>query len=103
LAYNVNMFRFSNGLCVYSYMSKLPKNIKQLNKFSLKEVKLPAPKERELIPFIPTKVEVKTINKADVFYNKIIETYPNFKELVDTFDLKIESFNKTVIQINRVI
>jgi hypothetical protein len=79
-------------------MSKLPKNIKQLNKFSLKEVKLPAPKERELIPFIPTKVEVKTIETSETFYNKITETYPNFKELVDTFDLKIGSFNKTVIK-----
>jgi len=70
-------------------MSLLSINTKQLNKLSLKEVKLPAPKERELKPLEAIQIE-KPLTDKEIFYNKLITTYPLFKELVDTFDLIIE-------------
>ena len=70
-------------------MSLLSININQYSKLSLKEVKLPAPKERELQPFKAIQV-LKPITAEETFYNKLITTYPLFKELVDTFDLTIE-------------
>ena len=70
-------------------MSLLSININQYSKLSLKEVKLPAPKERELKPLEAIQV-LKPITEEDAFYNRLITTYPLFKELVDTFDLIIE-------------
>jgi NADPH-dependent glutamate synthase beta subunit-like oxidoreductase len=64
-------------------MSLLSLNIK---KFSLKEVKLPALKERELKPL---EIEFIERDPKEIFYNKLINTYPAFKELVNTFDLII--------------
>jgi hypothetical protein len=64
-------------------MSLLSLNIK---KFSLKEVKLPALKERELKPLEREFIER---DPKEIFYNKLINTYPAFKELVNTFDLII--------------
>lgn len=85
-------------------MSLLSIKTTQLNKLSLKEAKLPAPKERELKTFIPTKPELKIKEiTAEDFYNKLTNTYPDFKKLVDEFDLKIESFKRTVNKINKVI
>jgi len=69
-------------------MSLLSININQYSKLSLKEVTLPAPKERELQPFKAIQV-LKPITAEETFYNKLITTYPLFKELVDTFDLII--------------
>ena len=70
-------------------MSLISINIKQLNKLSLKEVKLPAPKERELKPLEAIQIQ-KPLTAKEIFYNRLITTYPLFKELVDTFDLIIE-------------
>jgi hypothetical protein len=70
-------------------MSLLSINTNQLNKLSLKEIKLPAPKERELITFIAIQVK-KPLTAEETFYNRLITTYPLFKELVDIFDLIIE-------------
>lgn len=70
-------------------MSLLSINIKQLNKLSLKEVRLPAPKERELKPLEAIHIQ-KPLTTKETFYNRLITTYPLFKELVDTFDLIIE-------------
>ena len=70
-------------------MSLLSINTNQLNKLLLKEVKLPAPKERELKTLEAIQVK-KPLTAKETFYNKLITTYPPFKELVDTFDLIIE-------------
>ena len=70
-------------------MCLLAVNKNQLNKLSLKEVKLPAPKERELKPLEAIQVK-KPLTAKEIFYNRLITTYPLFKELVDTFDLIIE-------------
>ena len=70
-------------------MSLLSININQYSKLSLKEVRLPAPKERELKPLEAIQIE-KPLPAKETFYNKLIATYPLFKELVDTFDLIIE-------------
>ena len=70
-------------------MSLLSINTNQLNKLSLKEVRLPAPKERELQPFIATHT-IKYFTREETSYNRLITTYPLFKELVDTFDLTIK-------------
>lgn len=70
-------------------MSLLSINTKQLNKLSLKEVRLPAPKNRELKPLEAIQIE-KPLTDKEIFYNRLITTYPLFKELVDTFDLIIE-------------
>ena len=58
----------------------------KIKRFSLKEVKLPALKERELKPL---EIEYLERDPKEIFYNKLINTYPAFKELVDTFDLII--------------
>jgi hypothetical protein len=70
-------------------MSLLSININQYSKLSLKEVTLPAPKERELKPLEAIQIE-KPLPAKEIFYNRLITTYPLFKELVDTFDLIIE-------------
>jgi len=70
-------------------MSLLSININQYSKLSLKEVRLPAPKERELKPLEVIQVK-KPLTAKETFYNKLITTYPLFKELVVTFDLIIE-------------
>ena len=70
-------------------MSLLSINTNQLNKLTLKKVTLPAPKERELKPFKAIQVK-KLITAENAFYNKLINTYPLFKELVNTFGLIIE-------------
>jgi hypothetical protein len=64
-------------------MSLLSLNIKT---FSLKDIQLPAQKERELKPL---EVEFIERDPKEIFYNKLINTYPGFKELVDKFDLII--------------
>lgn len=63
-------------------------SLKDINikRFTLKEVTLPAQKESELRPL---EVEYKETDPKEIFYNKLISTYPAFKELVDTFDLII--------------
>jgi len=70
-------------------MGLLSTDISKVKKLSLKDAKLPAPKERELQPFKAIQV-LKPITPEEAFYNKLITTYPLFKELVDTFDLIIE-------------
>jgi hypothetical protein len=70
-------------------MSLLSIDIKQYSKLSLKGVKLPAPKEPELKPLEAIQIE-KPITAEETFYNRLITTYPLFRELVDTFDLIIE-------------
>jgi len=70
-------------------MSLLSIKINQFNKLSLKEVKLPAPKERELKTFKAIQV-LKPLTADEIFYNKLMTNYPLFKELVDTFDLIIK-------------
>lgn len=69
-------------------MSLLSININQYSKLSLKEVTLPAPKERELQPFKAIQV-LKLITPEEAFYNKLITTYPLFKELVDVFTIEV--------------
>jgi hypothetical protein len=70
-------------------MGLLSININQYNKLSLKEVKLPAQKERELKPL--NIVEVKRpLTKDQIFYNKLMDEYPIFKDFVDAFDLIIK-------------
>ena len=70
-------------------MSLLSINTNQYSKLSLKEVRLRAPKERELKPLEAIQVK-KPLTAEETFYNRLITTYPLFKELVDTFDLIIE-------------
>jgi len=70
-------------------MGLLSTDISKVKKLSLKDAKLPAPKERELQSFKAIQV-LKPITPEEAFYNKLITTYPLFKELVDTFDLIIE-------------
>ena len=79
-------------------MSLLSININQYSKLSLKEVKPPAPKERELQPFKSIQV-LKPITAEEAFYNKLITTYLLFKELVDTFTIEVgdEKLITTVI------
>jgi len=71
-------------------MSLLSININQYSKLSLKEVTLPAPKERELQPFKAIQVLKLITPEEEFFYNSLIDKYPAFKELVDTFDLIIK-------------
>ena len=50
----------------------------KIKRFSLKEVKLPALKERELKPL---EIEYLERDPKEIFYNKLINTYPAFKEI----------------------
>lgn len=69
-------------------MSLLSININQYSKLSLKEVKLPAPKERELKPLEPI-LKDKVIKNAVVIEKK---TEPNIKSLWDILDSSSQSF-----------
>ena len=79
-------------------MSLLSINTNQLNKLSLKEVTLPAPKERELKPLEAIQV-LKPITPEEAFYNKLITKYAPFKELAEAFTVEVgdEKLITTVI------
>ena len=68
-------------------MSLLSIDITKVGRLSLREVKLPTTERR----VDPTLIQVeRPLTAKETFYNKLITTYPLFKELVVTFDLIIE-------------
>ncbi len=76
-------------------MSLLSTDITKVKRLSLREVKLPTPKLRDIEPTPPIKVE-RPPTDEDIAYSKLVAINPLLEELVERLDLVSETTGERI-------